>query len=296
MPPTAAVIIPHFNDVPRLGRCLAALAPQITPGVDLIVIDNGSADSLAPVRAAYPGLRIVTEPRKGAANARNRGVAETTAPYLFFLDCDCIPAADWLATALRIAPMADLTGGAVAVFDEGPDRVSPAPPGHIRSGAQAFEAVFAFDNKTYVEAKGFSVTANLLTRRDVFLATGPFVAGLSEDLDWCHRARARGYGIAYAADLRVQHPSRGDWAALQHKWRRLMQEGFGVNGTGPMARARWVLKALAMPLSILAHTPKVLRSLLLSGRRERLAALGTLARIRLQRAAWMLRQAMGGQI
>lgn len=292
--PKAAIIIPHFNDIPRLQRCLAALAPQLIPATELVVIDNGSTASLDPVRSAHPGLRIVTEPRKSAANARNRGVAETTAPLLFFLDCDCIPASDWLAMALRMAHQADLTGGAVEVFDEGADQVSPALPGHSRSGAQAFEAVFAFHNRDYVQTKGFSVTANLLTRRDVFLATGPFVAGLSEDLDWCHRARAKGYTIAYAAELVVQHPSRRDWAALRHKWQRLMQEAYAVNGSGPLARARWVLKALAMPVSILAHAPRVLRSPQLTGWRERQGALRTLARIRLQRAIWMLRQAAGG--
>ena len=78
--PDCAIIIPHFNDSLRLGRCLAALLPQVTPGTELRVIDNGSTQSLAPVRAAHPALRIVTEPREGAANARNRGVAETTAP------------------------------------------------------------------------------------------------------------------------------------------------------------------------------------------------------------------------
>ena len=82
----AAIIIPHFNDVTRLTRCLAALLPTVPPGVEVVVVDNGSTESLDPVRAAWPDLRIVTEDRKGAYAARNRGVAETTAQRLFFLD------------------------------------------------------------------------------------------------------------------------------------------------------------------------------------------------------------------
>lgn len=280
--PKAAVIIPHYNDVIRLLRCLAAVMPALTPQIELVVVDNGSTDSLTAVRAAWPGLRLVTEVQKGAACARNRGVAETTAPLLFFLDCDCVPAPDWLAMASGLAGTADLVGGAITVFDETP------PP---RTGAQAFEAVFAFDNRAYVEKKGFSVTANLLTRRDVFDAVGGFIPGLSEDLDWCHRARAGGYRLAYAPDLRVSHPSRGNWAALRRKWLRLTQEGFGVNGSGVRARLGWAAKALVMPVSILAHAPRVLRHPGLTGA-ERLAALATLARLRLVRAAWMLRQAL----
>lgn len=283
----AAIIVPHYNDVVRLGRCLAAVLPQIGAGVDLVVVDNGSTDSLDPVRAAFPALRIVTEQRKGAACARNRGVAETTAARLFFLDCDCVPAPDWLATALQLADQSDLVGGAVRVFDETP------PP---RNGAQAFEAVFAFDNHAYVTRKGFSVTANLLTRRDVFTDVGDFIPGVSEDLDWCHRARAKRYRLIYAPDLVVAHPSRGDWAALRHKWRRLTQEAFGVNGSGMRARLGWAVKALLMPGSILVHAPRVLRSDRLADGAERRAALATLIRLRLRRSFWMVQQAVGRSI
>ena len=142
----AAVIIPHFNDVTRLLRCLEALMPQVDERVEVVVVDNASTDSLAAVSAAYEGLRIINEPQKGAANARDVGVAKTTAPLFFSgLRLYCRPP-DWLATALRVAGRADLVGGEVAVFDETP------PP---RTGAQAFETVFAFDNRSYVETKGF---------------------------------------------------------------------------------------------------------------------------------------------
>jgi hypothetical protein len=54
-------------------------------------------------------------------------------------------------------------------------------------------------------------------------------------------------------------------------------------------------KALAMPASILAHAPRVLTHPGLHGAAERLAALATLARLRLQRGVWMLRQAVTGE-
>ena len=283
----AAVIIPHYNDVARLLRCLETLTPQIDARCELIVVDNGSTDDLAPLHAAYPDLRVVTEARKGAAEARNRGVAETTAERLFFIDSDCVADPDWIATAFEVMESGDLVGGHVFVFDE-----TPAP----RSGAEAFETVFAFDFRRYIEEKGFSGTGNLLTRRDVYEATGPFIAGLSEDLDWCRRATAKGYRLSYAEGLRVGHPSRQDWQALARKWRRLSEEGFGVNGKDPRARLVWAGKALLMPISILAHIPKVLRHPALRGPGERWAALGTLARLRLARMGWMLRQAVWGKL
>jgi GT2 family glycosyltransferase len=286
MPPDLAIIIPHYNDTARLIRCLDALAPQLAPDVELVVVDNASTHPLDPVRARFPELRIVTEPRKGAAHARNRGVEETTAPTLLFIDSDCLPAADWVAMARTTLARhkADLVGGQVSVFDETP------PP---RTGAQAFETVFAFDFRTYIEKKGFSGSGNLVTRRDVFLATGPFVHGVSEDLDWCRRATAKGFRLAYDDDLRVGHPSRNDWPALRRKWQRVTEELFGINGRSPARRLAWAARALTMPLSILAHTPRVLQHPDLTGR-ERLRALGTLARLRLLRMVWMLGQALRG--
>jgi GT2 family glycosyltransferase len=286
-PPGTAVVIPHYNDVTRLLRCLAALLPQTDAATEVVVVDNGSSDSLAPVRAAFPGLRIVAEPAKGAAAARNRGVAETAAPLLAFLDCDCLPAADWLAAARTALARrgADVVGGRVEVFDE------TAGP---RSGAQAFEAVFAFDNRGYVERMGFSVTANLVTRRDVFAAVGPFRGGVSEDSDWCRRATARGFRLAYDAALRVGHPSRGDWPALRRKWRRLTAERFALDGGGARGRALWAARALLMPASVVAHAPRVLRHPALAAG-ERARALATLARLRLARMGWMLGQALRGR-
>lgn len=278
----AAIIIPHYNDVARLLRCLYALMPQVGASDEVIVVDNGSSVDLSPVHEAWPELRVVTEHEKGAACARNRGVAETSAPWLFFLDSDCVPEADWLSTAhrLRRDPPGDLIGGHVSVFDE-----TPAP----RSGAEAFETVFAFDFRNYVERKGFSGSGNLLTRRDVFEATGPFRVGLSEDLDWCKRATSQGFKLVYADDLRVAHPTRSDWSALSRKWQRLTLEERGLTQHSPTAQIRWTLKALAMPISILAHAPKVLLHPALCGPSERVRALTTLARLRLARMIWMLR-------
>ncbi|MAU53309.1 MAG: glycosyltransferase [Roseovarius sp.] len=285
--PGIAIIIPHYNDVARLGRCLAALMENDLAGCEILVVDNGSTQSLAELRAAFPAVRFVTETERGAAAARNRGVAETTAPLLMFIDADCVAAPDWVSVGRAVAGKADLIGGRVEVFDETP------PP---RSGAEAFEAVFAFDFRQYIEVQGFSGTGNLITRREVFEDVGPFRGGVSEDRDWSFRATAKGYRLTYEDGLRVGHPSRADWAALRGKWRRITQEMFGQTGGGAMARLKWALKGLLMPASILAHLPKVLTSPALSGPRERWRAALTLARLRLLRMVWMLRQAAGLEI
>lgn len=286
-PPQIAIIIPHYNDTTRLERCLSALMKNDISGCELLVVDNGSTQPLTDIQSKFANIRFIVEPEKGAAAARNRGVRETRAPCLMFIDADCIPQADWVSVGRDIAGHADLIGGRVDVFDETP------PP---RSGAEAFEAVFAFDFRQYIEVQGFSGTGNLITRRDVFEDVGLFRGGVSEDRDWSFRATAKGYRLIYEDRLRVSHPSRQDWPALRNKWRRITQEMFGQTGGTATARLRWALKGSIMPLSIIVHLPKVIRSTKLASAKERFYAANTLIRLRFLRMIWMLRQALGGDI
>lgn len=283
--PELTVIIPHYNDLLRLETCLAALVPQLAqyPQAEAVVVDNASPVDLVPMQEKFPTVRFITESTKGAAAARNRGVADTRGAKLLFLDSDCVPAPDWLGTALALECQDKALGGRVDTFDE-----TPAP----RSGAEAFETVFAFHQKDYVEKKGFSVTANLLTSRAVFEDVGPMIVGLSEDVDWCQRATAKGYALNYVDSLQVAHPTRQDWSALVKKWRRTAAEGYLLNGTDARARLRWVLRAGMVLVSPLLHTPQVLTHPGLSGPGDRIRALGTLFRLRLTRTGWMIAQAL----
>ncbi|MEL6124785.1 MAG: glycosyltransferase [Pseudomonadota bacterium] len=282
----AAVIIPHYNDAARLGTCLAALMPQVADRpVEVAVIDNGSTEDLSDLRARHPGVLWLSEAEKGAAPARNAGVAGTGAPCIFFLDCDCVPAPDWIETALALSGGDELIGGRVDVFDETP------PP---RSGAEAFETVFAFPQASYIADKGFSVTANLLTSRTVWDAVGGFRVGTAEDYDWCRRAGAAGYPIRYADGLAVAHPTRQDWTALRRKWVRITNEGFTSHGTTPARRVSWALRSGAVLGSALVHAPRVLGHAALTGG-EKGRGLATLLRLRALRTVWMLRQAATGR-
>ncbi|SLN76011.1 glycosyltransferase family 2 protein [Ruegeria meonggei] len=285
--PAIAVIIPHYNDVQRLERCLKALMQNDLTDTEVVVVDNKSPVSLKALRNAFPTVRFVVEEEKGAAAARNRGICETAAPRLFFIDADCVPSRDWLTVGREIAARADLIGGRVDVFDETP------PP---RSGAEAFEAVFAFNFRHYIEVQGFSGSGNLLTRRDIFEEIGGFINGVSEDREWTMRAVAHGYELIYEDRLRVSHPSRQDWNALRTKWHRTTREGFQLNGTSPARRLKWAIRALAMPASAVVHIPKVLNSGKLATAGERMRAIATLIRLRCLRMVWMLRQASGGAL
>ena len=275
-----AVIIPHYNDVARLKRCLDALMPQVGEDVEVVVADNGSTDSLEVVEASWPDLRIVHQPEKGAGPARNAGVAATSAPWIMFLDADCVPSPNWIDAGRNVRQQDVITGGPIGLFDE-----TPAP----KSGAEAFETVFAFQVDRYLREDGFLVSAQLVLSRATFEDVGGFRPNVAEDNDWCHRATAKGYTLALNDAFQVSHPTRSDWPALLKKWDRMVTEMFRMYGRGAGGRLGYIAKALLMPLSAVIHAPHVLRHGGLSVA-EKGRGLATLFRLRLTRMIWMLRQ------
>jgi glycosyltransferase involved in cell wall biosynthesis len=280
-----AVIIPHYNDVVRLERCLAVLVPQADENVEIVVADNNSTDPINAIKAAFPTVRFVVQIEPGAGPARNLGVAETSAPWLAFIDADCVAASDWIAVARRIACEDHVIGGRVDVFSE-----TPAP----MSGAEAFEAIFAFKMRAYLERDQFLGAGNLITSRAVFEAVGGFRPAVSEDKDWSQRAAKAKFTLAFEDDFAVSHPARQDWLALRHKWRRLAAESYLLHRTEAGSRLSWALRGLAMAPSIVVHAPQIITaSGLNTGEKAR--ALVTLVRLRLARMIWMLGQSLTGR-
>ncbi len=272
--PQISVIIPHYNDLAALDLCLKAIETQTQPRrtFEVIVADNASPlsrDELERTIAARATLVNVTE--KGAGPARNGGVAASRGDILAFVDCDCIPEPAWLAEGVAALSHHDFVGGAMVVLIDRSRAIT---------GPEAFESVFAFDNREYVEKKAFTVTANLFCTRAIFDAVGGFRNGVSEDKDWCHRARDMGYRIGYADRAVAGHPARVSWEDLRKKWQRLNAETYGLYRLRRFGKIKWLVRSWLLPPSVLAHIPVVLNSPALTSGVERRAALATLARIR----------------
>jgi GT2 family glycosyltransferase len=276
-PPAVSVIIPHYSDLKGLNLCLEALERQTfaRERFEIVVADNASPEGEAAVSAVIAGrARLVVVREKGAGPARNGGVKASKGEILAFIDSDCQAEPEWLAEGLRALDNYDFIGGRVKVLVDDLQRMT---------SAEAFERVFAFDFKTYITKKGFTGAGNLFCPRSLFDQVGGFRTGLSEDLEWSHRARAAGFRLGYAPRAVVGHPARRTWPELRAKWRRVNVETWGLSAGAKNRRLKWLLRNLAMPISALVHSPKVLASRELYTLRQRVQALGMLYRLRLWR-------------
>jgi GT2 family glycosyltransferase len=282
-----SVIVPHYDDLERLDICLSALRAQTFDGeFEIVVGDNASPQGAAEVAKVIDGrAKLVIATDRGAGPARNAGVIGAEGSILAFTDSDCVPEPDWLASGVAALERAEIVGGYLYVFPEDPAAVT---------SIEAFDIVFGFDNESYVRKSGYSVTASLFCQREVFERVGGFRVGVSEDMEWCHRALAAGYTMAYEPGARVAHPARRTWPELLTKWRRLDSEMYGLVPRRPGAQLRWMLRTIALPLSAVVHTPKVLGTNLLHTPSQRAKAIATLYRLRLWRCGDCLRLMLGG--
>jgi GT2 family glycosyltransferase len=243
----------------------------------VLIADNASPQGLAAVEAVVAGrARVVLVEERGAGPARNGAVAQATGEILAFIDSDCQARPDWLAEGIAALPAYDFIGGRVTVLVDDETRMTPV---------EAFERVFAFNFEDYITRKGFTGAGNLFCPRALFQTIGGFKATVSEDVEWSRRAVSMGYRLGYAPRVVVGHPARRSWDELTRKWRRVNSETYALSKGERWRRARWLLRALALPASAVVHTPRVLSSPGLAGPRQRFAALFVLYAIRLWRLA-----------
>jgi GT2 family glycosyltransferase len=84
-----SVVIVTWNSAPFLRRCLAALAAQTYPDIELIHIDNASSDdSVAIVRGCETAQHIMNDTNRGFSAAVNQAVRIANGEFVLLLNPD----------------------------------------------------------------------------------------------------------------------------------------------------------------------------------------------------------------
>jgi GT2 family glycosyltransferase len=240
--PAISVVIPTYNRPEALARTLTALARQ--EGGDpfeVVVCDDGSPEPAAAQvsqavemaaqatdGAVLARIRLVRQPNAGPAAARNHGAREAAASLLLFLDDDCRPLPDLVATHVQEHRLA---GGGDPIQSVEPVavmghvawdpalRVTPFMELVVR-GAQ-----FNYGAIADPERVPFTCfyTANVSLRRTDLAAAGWFDASLPpymEDTEFAYRFTAAGGRIVYRPQARVLHEHHVELAAYLDRQRR----------------------------------------------------------------------------
>jgi len=283
--PLISVIIPHLNQPDGLDACLSSLDAQNLDWAlfEIIVVDNGSACPPTETITRHPGTHMLRELQPGPGPARNAGMRYAKADIFAFIDADCRAHPEWLTTALqtiRSCPERTILGGDVRIWRDGNSDFT---------AIEAYESVFSYRFKLYIEQHGFCGTGNLVARSDAFEKIGPF-AGIecAEDMEWGQRARHAGFRFQYVPEMIVFHPARRSLRELYEQWDRHTQH-FRNMAEGKSAwKIRWTLRALAILISPFVDFTKVLASDRIQGFPAHLKAIMVLFQVRAHRAWTML--------
>jgi N-acetylglucosaminyl-diphospho-decaprenol L-rhamnosyltransferase len=92
--PRVAIVIVTYNSATEIGRCLDALASLPESEVEILVVDNASADNTRDevvARRSRPNVHLIANPENaGFAAALNQGVRASTAPLILSLNPDAL--------------------------------------------------------------------------------------------------------------------------------------------------------------------------------------------------------------
>jgi GT2 family glycosyltransferase len=211
-PVVSAVVITHTTE--WMEGCLGSLVQQRYAPLEIILVDNNSADDVPGwVAARFPSVRVIRlPPGRTFSQAVNAGVAASTGTYVAILNPDIEVEPDAIGECVRVAEASPEAAAVAAklMFWWAPaflngigNRVDDASwgtdnfIGHLDLGQ--------FDELHDVPSVCFAAT---LVRRSAWDAVGWSDEAFPlyyEDAEWSYRARLLGYRIVAAPRAVVRH-------------------------------------------------------------------------------------------
>jgi len=211
----ASIIIPVFNNYLYTKSCILSLQRQNTFSKnEIIIIDNNSTDQTSnflSTLTTFNNFKIIkNHSNLGFAKACNQGSEIAKSEYLIFLNNDTEVTHDW-SEGLARCILSDRRIGVVGCKLHYPDNT-------VQHAGVAFSQVkvhhiYRNFHPTHPAANKHrelqAVTAACaLVPREFFLSLGgfdeSFINGF-EDLDFCFRARSKGYKVMYTPESVVIH-------------------------------------------------------------------------------------------
>lgn len=184
------VVMPAYNAETWIGASISSVLWQTMPDVELIVVDDGSADRTVAIAASFDQrVRLICQQSAGPGMARNVAMAEARGDLIAFCDADDLLFPQHLealvATHERHGGIA--TGNAWYLFPGGIDRSKVRLKGRFPPPAEQRLAI--------LQANFVSIMS--LFPRRLFDEVGPMADDILgvEDWDYWMRAVFAGYPV-----------------------------------------------------------------------------------------------------
>jgi mycofactocin system glycosyltransferase len=248
------VVVPVRDRAAQLGRCLDAVRAGC-PHSPIVVVDDGSADPAA-IRAVGDarGARVVRQPvSRGAAAARNAGLAACATAYVGFVDSDVVLPPS--APSRLLGHFADPRIAAVA-----PRIRALQAGGGLIGGYEERHSALDMGSGGGLVAPGrptpYVPSTVLFVRRSAVGRGFDESLIIGEDVDFVWRLGAAGWHVRYAPEAQAWHDHRvrlGEFVARRYLYARSV--GMLARRHPDALPAMWINPQLALPWALLAAGP-----------------------------------------
>ncbi len=86
--PLVSIVLPVYNGERYLSQAIDSVLSQTYVPTELIVVDDGSADSSASIARSYKEVLFLRQHNQGVAAARNSGITAARGDFIAFIDQD----------------------------------------------------------------------------------------------------------------------------------------------------------------------------------------------------------------
>jgi glycosyltransferase involved in cell wall biosynthesis len=171
--------MPSYNRAGFIAEALDSVLSQGFPGLEVVVVDDGSTDGTLEVLSRYEDrVRVHRQPNAGQSATVNRAVGLARGEYVALIDNDDA----WLPGKLaRQVPILDADPGAAILYaalevmdGEGRTVPDPRPPRRTPSGEVLGDLL----------DENFMRTPTVIFRRKLFLEAGGYDTSLRYTNDW----------------------------------------------------------------------------------------------------------------
>ena len=202
--PKVSVVVASYNGERTLKACLDSLERLNYQDYEVILVDDGSADTTREVAFAHPNVRYFRhEKNLGLSVARNTGIAAASGEIIAFTDSDCRADEDWLYYVVGSLLESDFAGiGGPNLLPPEDSLVaaavmaSPGGPAHVMLTDRQAEHIpgcnMAFYKWALEQVGGFD----------------PIFHKAGDDVDLCWRLQQAGLRIGFSPPAFVWHYRR----------------------------------------------------------------------------------------
>ena len=248
-----SIIVLTHNNAELTERCLESLPGSRDADWELCVVENASTDvtrellGRLAVRFEGAGRRmkvLLNDRNVGCSTGRNQGIANTTGEFIVFMDNDvAVGDPGWLGKLRGTLESGPRVGIAVPklVFSGNRSMIQCAggaisPTGRVEfvgRGERADDPRFNIRRDVQ-----FGISACMMLRREVVREIGGLDEAFNpvqyEDIDYCYRARSKGWRVVYEPSVEMLHDESATTAGLMRR-----RNAYTVVKHGMLFKERW---------------------------------------------------------